>query len=435
MARFSSGVFGIFARAALVAAAAVVGGCGSGAVSAPPTPVTLDPISITPNTATVYSDTPSTFIISGGNGNYIVTSSDQAAVPIAGAFTGGNALTIVPNPVSADTPVTLTVRDTASSAPVSASLTVKPRTVSNVVTVTPSTADCTSAVCSGSDAEVVVKLSLNGLPLVNRTVRFDVVSGNFAIITSAPGLPEATSLSGMAITDSTGTARVRVRVAVDAPSQTGLLQVTDVGSGSTQRVSFLIAQNTGSSAGFFVTPQQVKFTGPNTQECSGGTSADIYVFGGLPPYTVSNSFPQFFSVSTTVVSNAGGRFTITTQGRCIENGNVTVRDSAGRTATVTLSNALGTRAATPLAVTPTSLTFADCTSQAQASIVGGTGNYTVTSGNGAITVISGGSLINVRRTPNTTFIGSAQIGISDGQSTTQLNVQVNGPQPGGQCPP
>jgi hypothetical protein len=407
----------------------------SGAVSAPPTPPTPEPINIAPSTATLYSDTPTTFIITGGNGNYIITSSDQAALPIAGGFTGGNSLTVVPNPVAADTPVTLTVRDTGTSTPVTATLTVKPRTVSNVVTITPSTTDCGIAVCSAGDARVSLKLSLNGLPLVNRTVRFDVVSGNFAVITSPPGATETTSLSGTTSTDASGTASMRIRVAVDAPSQTGLLQITDVGSGSTQRVSFLIAQNTGASAGFFVTPTSVKFAGPNTQQCSSGASADFFVFGGVPPYTVSNSFPQFVTVSPTFIQNAGGRFTATTSSGCLDNGSITVRDAAGHTATVTVSNVRGSDSVPPLAVAPTEVTLTDCGSSAFANIVGGRGQgfYSASSGNPAVQAFVDGGLVTISRAPGTAFFGDVPVGITDGQSTVTLTVHIKGPGTTGSC--
>src|SRR6185503_214050 len=112
-------------------------------------------------------------------------------LPSAGAIKGAGAFTVVPNQVAADTPVTLTVTDTAGSAPATATLTVKPRTVSNVVTVTPSasqSAACGTAVCSGGDAEVKVVLSQAGVPLVGRTVQFDVVSGDIRIIVSPPGV-------------------------------------------------------------------------------------------------------------------------------------------------------------------------------------------------------------------------------------------------------
>ena len=434
--RFSFGVFGVLVRAAMLASAALVAACGSGAVSAPPAPVTTDPISITPSTATLYSDTPTQFIVTGGNGNYIIVSSDQSALPVAGTFSGGNVLTLVPNQVAADTQVTLTIRDTGTSTPVTATLTIKPRTVSNTVAIVPSTAECSTAVCSGGDAEVSVRIAQNGLPLVNRTVRFDVVSGNFAVVTSPAGLPETTALSGTTTTDAAGFARVRIRVATDAPSQTALLQITDLGSGSTQRASFFIAQNTGASAGFFVTPASVGFQGPNNQQCSNGTSVDVYVFGGTPPYSILNSFPDFLSLSTTAVAGSGGRFTVTTRGGCLANGTITIRDSAGRSTNVQVTNAIGTESVPALSVSPTEVTLTDCDSFVNVNVIGGTGQYTATSSNPAVmATYVGGNIVRVERVRNTTFFGNVPVGISDGRTTTTLTVHIQGPGTTGTCGP
>src|SRR5690348_9843821 len=116
-------------RAALALASLVLASCGRGGVSndnatAPGT----GPVSISPTTATLYSELPTTFSLSGGSGSYLVTSSDQSAVPVASNIRI-NRLTVVPGDVGADTSVTLTVRDAndATAIPATATLTVKPR--------------------------------------------------------------------------------------------------------------------------------------------------------------------------------------------------------------------------------------------------------------------------------------------------------------------
>ena len=53
-------------------------------------------ITISPSNATLYSDLPTTFVLSGGNGTYVVTSSNQAVI----AFTGtvnAHQLTVIPS--------------------------------------------------------------------------------------------------------------------------------------------------------------------------------------------------------------------------------------------------------------------------------------------------------------------------------------------------
>ena len=56
-------------------------------------------------------------------------------MPFTGGVTG-RSVTVVPNPVTADTTVTLTVRDTGTAVPVTATLTVRPGTVNNDITIT-----------------------------------------------------------------------------------------------------------------------------------------------------------------------------------------------------------------------------------------------------------------------------------------------------------
>src|SRR5437868_1556460 len=198
----------------------LAGSCGSGAVS----PVVNDPnkITILPATATLYSGLPTQFTITGGTGQYIVSSSDQAAVQVSGAVPGGMLL-VVPNNVIVDTTVTLTVRDTGSNTPVSATLTVKPNPVANNITITASGTQggsCAPAICSGGDAIVTATISQGGIPLPARGVRMEVVSGDFRFIVSPPDQSEVLATSTDVVTDQTGKASARIRVLADASNQT-----------------------------------------------------------------------------------------------------------------------------------------------------------------------------------------------------------------------
>ena len=183
-AMFSSPLSWIARTAAACAAALTLASCGGG-VSANPSPVVDSPtLTILPSTATMYSGLPTTFVLSGGTGAYIVTSNNQAILPISGGVTG-RSVTLVPNPVVTDTTVTLTLRDTGTAAPVTATLTVRPGTVNNDITITRTStiAGCTGvALCNGGDAEVTVRLSQGGIPLPARGVGFSVVSGDFHFI-------------------------------------------------------------------------------------------------------------------------------------------------------------------------------------------------------------------------------------------------------------
>src|SRR4029079_13692133 len=248
----------IFARLlGLLALVVLVASCGSGAIGTPPV---NDPtrIVLQPDNATLYSGLPTTFSVTGGTGAYIVPSSNQAIIPVSGLQVSSS-FTVIPNPVTADTVLTLTARDTGTNAPVTVTLPVKPGTVSNNITITPSTADCSPAVCSGGDALVSTVISQGGIPLAARGVRFDVVAGDYRFIASPPGAPETLALSVLTSTDLTGTAVVRIRALSTAPNQTAILQITDLATGAFQRTTFFLAQASATVSGFFIVPDTLTF--------------------------------------------------------------------------------------------------------------------------------------------------------------------------------
>ena len=426
----------------LVLAAVLLGSCGSGAVSSSSAPSTV-PVTITPSPATLYSDVPATFVITGGNGNYIITSSDQSILPVAPTtLTASNNFTVVPSTVAADTTVTLTARDTGTAPSGSAQVVVRPRTTSNVVTVTPSSsqsAACGASICAGGDAEVKVVLTQAGVPLVGRLVRFDVLSGDFRIITSAPGLPEELSLSGTATTDSSGTARIRVRVLSDATAQTALLQITDVVSGSSTTTALSIAPS--SNAPLSARPSTISFTGRDSNTCASGISADVIVFGGRPPYSVTS--PGTFVVTPTVLTSSGQRFTVTAIGQCTQSSAIAVVDDNGASVTVTASNVPGadTSITPDLVVSPTSVTLESCDSIATVIVAGGFAPYFAASSTQGIRATvaprntgSGGATVSIQRRGQTTVNTTPQtVSVSDGRDAKTVNVDL-APGAQGLCP-
>ncbi|HEY2628209.1 MAG TPA: hypothetical protein VGI57_03745, partial [Usitatibacter sp.] len=119
-----------------------INSCGSGAVSGPPpvndpTRITIVPASTVTAPVIAYSGLPTVFTISGGTGAYIAGSSNQAVIPLSGPISGTQ-FTVTPNYVTADSSVTITVRDTGTAPTASVTVTVHPGTVNNNVTVTPS---------------------------------------------------------------------------------------------------------------------------------------------------------------------------------------------------------------------------------------------------------------------------------------------------------
>jgi hypothetical protein len=418
-------------RIALALVSLTLAACGGGVSG--PAAVIGGPLTITPAAATVYSGLPTTFVVSGGTGSYFITSNDQSIVPNTGLFTSPT-FTIVPGSVSADTPLSLILTDTGANAAATAALTVKPRTVGNTITITPSasqSAACGTAICAGGDAEVKATLSQAGVPLVNREVRFQVISGDFRIITSAPGAPEVLSLEGTAFTDATGTARIRIRVLSDAAAQTGLLQITDVSSGFSQRTSVAIAPS--SNAPLNAQPNTIAFKGRDAGTCASGISADVIVFGGRPPYQISQPGP--FSINPIVVATSGGRFTVTATGQCSSGSQIAVVDANGATVTVTASNALSDAVVptpptpTAFSVTPDTVTLSSCTDVASVILVGGTGNYFAASGNSAVSATVNGTQGVIRRTQNATtgpVTSPVSVAFSDGQTARQVTVNLTG---------
>ncbi|HEX4330711.1 MAG TPA: hypothetical protein VH040_01115 [Usitatibacter sp.] len=427
-----------------LASFAILTSCGSGAVSGPPTVITPSALSVSPSSAvTMFSGLPSSFVITGGSGTYFVTSSNQAIIPNSDVF-AGNLYSTIPNDVSADTSLTLTFADNGGSVPIGVPVTVQSRTVSNVVTITPSAsqaASCGTSVCAGGDAQVSVKLAQNGVPLVNRLVRFDVTSGDVRFITSAPGQSEEDDLTTTALTDGTGTAVVRIRALASAPGQTALIQVTDTSSGFAQSVPISIAPST--NAALNAQPSTIAFKGNSASSCASGLSADVLVFGGKPPYQISQ--PGTFTVSPSFLSASGSAFTVTATGQCTDSTPIAVVDSNGATATVTVSNAVGaTTATTPdIKVSPDTVTLDQCADVANVAVTGGTGGpYFVASGSNVLTVRVSTANSHVfavqRNTMDATHTTSPiTVAFSDGKTSASVAVTLGMslPKPAqGTCP-
>ena len=420
--------------AAGFAAALLVGSCGSGAVSN----TVVDPTTLTilPANATLYSGMPTTFSITGGNGQYIVTSSDQAVIQTTSDITSAHSIELVANPVLAERVVAITVRDTGTTPVATATLTVRPNPVANNITITPSSTQggsCAPAICSGGDALITATISTGGIPLPGHTVRLEALSGDFRFIISPPGSVEVLSTVTDVTSDQVGKVQARIRVLADAPNQTGLLQVTDLDSSASQRASFLIAQSTGTSPGFFITPSSLTFTGPRADQCAGSTArATFFIFGGVPPYTIFNTGLNALTVTSNDLSHSGGSFDVVAHGICVDPGiPITVGDSAGHTTSTIVANVRGTDAVPPLSVAPTTVTLASCTDKASVSVAGGTGTYFSGSGSDLLIVSgTGGSsrTMTIERNSGTgpVTVTTVTVGVSDGKESVDVTVTLTG---------
>ncbi len=335
------------------------------------------PLAINPSTVTVFPDLPATFTISGGSGAYSAFSSNAAVLPVPTAVTG-TSFTVVPNAVTADTAVDVTVRD-EKGATATSKVTVKPSTLLNQITFTPlaptGTGCGTNTVCSGGDAQFVVKAVQNGVILINRQIRFEVFQGAYQLVTPFTG---ALVNSLVVNTDSQGEAVIRITANVGAATQVATIQTTDVTSGLVRRYNFNIIQQVSGSGILSTLPSTaITITGakgaPGADgSCPIGVTVDYYVYGGTPPYNVASPLTSVATVSPSIVSTRGGRFTATIKG-C---GTVAfiVTDATGRTVeTAALTAVQGAKGdavtTTALAVTPTTLTIA-CGSSGSVSVTG-----------------------------------------------------------------
>jgi hypothetical protein len=414
---------------AALAAVLSLAACGGGN-GAPNNPYqgggVVTPLAITPATATAYSATPFTFVVTGGTPPYTVVSSDQAALPVVGTL-NGNTLVVVPGNVGADTAATLTVRDTAGLT-ASAAVTVRPALLlpaSITITGNPNCGSSGADLCSGQDGLASVQvLGPGGAPLAGRPVRFDVVQGDYGISSTAAGQPVVQSL--VVNTDQNGNAAVRLVVPPTAATQVATIRATDVTAGSSVVGQFTISQFVNGNSVLSVIPTgTTTFKGPDTKTCSSGASATFYVFGGTPPYTIATNFPQAISISGNPVMRSGGGFTITTNGTCFTGLTFAITDAAGRTLLTppTADNVFGTAepAPAPIVLTPNALSPASCAAGSQLGQIlatGGTGTFTV-----AVTAQTGATGGPVVATPT-----SGQITVSvpttslDAHGTFTINV-------------
>jgi hypothetical protein len=367
-------------------ALAILSGCGggSGAPNNPfaPGPVSPGPLSILPAAPTVYSNTPTTLTITGGVAPYFVVSSNTAVLPLSASVTNGT-IVLLPANVLADTTVVITVQDSAGTK-ASATVTVKPAPIFNTLTITPASTACgTNTVCSGQTATAKVTVTgAGGVGLPGRQVKFDVVSGAFAIESNDPANPLVSTLT--VVSDQFGVAQVILQASASAPTQPALLRATELTTGNQQTAQFTIVQTINGSTVLSVVPATATITGPDTATCSSGARVDYFIYGGTPPYRVTASFPTAVTIVNPTVLASGQPFTAITNGTCVDPLTFSILDATGLQTTATLNNTPGT-AAPPtiietLQASPSEQTVASCAGKTVSELIfGGTPPYSITS--------------------------------------------------------
>jgi hypothetical protein len=325
---------------------ALLGGCGggSGAPNNPfaPPPTTPGVLSILPPAPTVFANIPTTLTITGGVPPYAVFSSNTAVLPLGSSSSNGT-IVLLPANVAADTVVTITVQDSAGTK-VSTQVTVKASPIFNALTVTPASAACgTNTVCSGQTALAKVTVTgAGGVGLPGHQVKFDVVSGAFAIESSDPANPLVSTLT--VVSDQFGVAQVVLLATAGAPTQIALLRATELTTGNQQTAQFTIVQTINGSTVLSVVPSTATITGPDTATCSSGIRVDYFIYGGTPPYRVTASFPNAVVIVNPIVLASGQPFTAITNGACVNPLTFSIVDATGLQTTATLNNTPGTSA-------------------------------------------------------------------------------------------
>ncbi|MFO1281303.1 MAG: hypothetical protein U1F51_02375 [Burkholderiales bacterium] len=367
--------------------AALLSGCGggSGAVQNVPPPVTVPTLFTLPAGVVVaYSQVPTTVKIVGGLPPYQALSNNSGVLPVP-LNVAGDTLVLVANPVvvGSDVPVTLTVSDQSGQVAL-ANVTVRYAPLfESGVTVTPSSGLCGNNVCDGETASVrTVATGIGGSPLPGRQIRFDIVYGPVAILTSNPAQPTAPTLT--VVTDGSGAAAIQIQATANATTQEAQIRATDVATGQQQIANFVV-QRVTSTNNLSVTPSNAAITTLYNDSCSSGFRVDYFIYGGTPPYTVAPTFPNAVSLTPTVVLASGGSFRATTNGTCVDPLVFTIVDSAGKQTTASLTNRPGTlsppsppSAPTPatLVVTPSSVSRGP----GAGSCTGQTFNFVITNG-------------------------------------------------------
>lgn len=356
-------------------------GGGSGAPNNPYVdPPTTAALKVQPPTMTAYSGVPVTVTVTSGVSPFYVFTSNASVLPVT-QNVAGDTIVLLPNKVTTDTDVTLTVQDSAAQT-ATVTVTVVGAPILNSLSFAPSGGDCGSGLCSGqTGTATVVATGPGGAPLVARQIRFDVVFGPFGITTSNPATPLVQTMT--VATDNTGTAVAAIKAIANSPTQPAQIRATDVTSGQQQIANFTIVNNTvAGQSPLTVIPDTATITSALSTTCSTGFRIDYYIYGGNPPYTVSSTFPASVTLVNTTVPFSGGFFEAITNGACVDPLQFTIVDTSGKQTSAKLINKPGSGTPTApaaLALSPASVTDINCSGKTYSFILaGGTPPYNVT---------------------------------------------------------
>jgi len=421
----------------VAAAALVLASCGGGGATS--TPGASGGLQLLPETASIYAGVPFTFNIVGGRKPYLITSSEPTLIPL-GFTTDSNSVTIVarnpgvintgldPNEVERRS-VIVQVRDSNGAS------------VSHVFEVLQNfftgygqryTSACaTNAIgespqaCSGSESLITLIPVSNGTLYGDRELQLDRVRGDFQFQVEDPAVTPQLVDRIRVRTDHNGRAFVRLRVAANAPTQIASYTITDIRTGATTFAAFVIVQQPVVDT-ISVIPSSLSFTGSLVGRCGAG-SADVFVFGGTPPYTVTGS--AGIGVSPSTITASGGRTSISlglTAAPCAP-GTVLITDSRGSIATVTVENNEGSGTLPPLSVAPTSVASLACGTTSTVTVVGGAGQISAASQHPRITATASSGSVSITRLNGdgaTIYPTAGSVTITDGATIVTVAISA-----------
>ncbi len=247
-------LLGMFAIAGVLALSACGGGSGAPNNPYAPGPVAPGPLTVLPPDATVYSGVPTTLTITRRR-RTLLRFLQQPRSP-AGDAGRRRAIRCCCLPPTSGPPRRWSSprRTMPEPRPSRRSRSPRHRSCPTSSRSRPN-GDCSvgNSLCSGGTGTAsVVVTAPGGGGIPGRQVRFDVVFGAYAIQTSNPSAPLASTLT--VVTDQNGTASVGIAVNANAPTQIATIRATDVTTGNQVTGNFLIQEVTDGSQILSVIP-------------------------------------------------------------------------------------------------------------------------------------------------------------------------------------
>jgi hypothetical protein len=425
-----------------LAASFFLAACGGGGASVNPNQ-SGTALAISPAAATFYAGVPATLTVQGGRPPFSVTSSEPGTLPVP-PIVNSNTFDVVPNnPGVVDAgltagqlqvlTVTVAVHD-STGATATATIKVAQNFLTGYglnftnTTCTPPAGAAATAItpCAGGDTTVTFSAVFNGVLHGNQPFRLDVVRGQFALFDPLSSTTTVTT-SLLVNSDHNGVITAIIRVPAGVPSQIADIRITDIGTGASTDTIFNI---TGTSAVATLTaiPATVTFTGGLSTQCGTGSS-DIFIFDGATPYSALSTNPNVTVVADTA-NTQPGRFTITANNPnvCLAAVPVIFLDANGNRVVVTVTTAAGSTVVPPpaaLSVAPAAITLS-CGTTGSASVVGGTGAYSVSSSSPVVTATVSGHTVSITRVaPDPAggpFPTTSSVSVTDGSTVVVITV-------------